>query len=349
MQCLLGVWQIWCMHQSGSSRGMGWNKLEFAANEIDSHWETPAKERQKELGKIQCSPQNSSADTRVHKQNRSYKATNFIVICCAWEANRCSIHGPAAKRHSHTSASSLHRCASLFAYADEDKHIEMREHMTEELLSNSAYYISANNQLTIEMIETYTIWSQYFDQTSSTTQGMRDVYFKEVEQGQKNGNYLGIWHLISLANVLNRPVTLVYPQYSCPNIRPIYHRTFLPSHAVNGKNEGSPVHIMWTNTTGSQHPPVQWKPNDVVTLMPIDDPVDLNSNITAMTSQSGLNDTDEGFTLNDILSEVKVDINSIFDVVKYHSSVEEVIPGKTRCNAPGCYRSADNCWADSKW
>ena len=83
--------------------------------------------------------------------------------------------------------------------------------------------------------------------------------------------------------------------------------------------------------------------------MPIDDPVDLNENITAMTSLSGLNDTDEGFTLNDIWSEVKVDINSIFDVLKYHSSVEEVIPGKTRCNAPGCYRSADSWWADSKW
>ena len=186
----------------------------------------------------------------------------------------------------------LSRCTSLFAYGDESHYKEMKLRLYQEMFIHEEFYTTVYCNLAM--------YSQHFTQ-GMKLQSDRDLHSlckKELKSAEKEGAYLGIWHLAAYATILNRNIMSVYPQYAGHNVRDEYHRIFKP-RTLNTPNEV--IHIMWTHTRGRQLPECQWSPNHFVPLLRLHQDVDDQDPLF----EEEVEDNDLGDTLDEIITKLR--------------------------------------------
>ena len=168
----------------------------------------------------------------------------------------------------------LPRCGSLVIYGTEEKHKEVRERIVNELTQNRQYYLNQENMRNgrgidsnPDVIYTFAMYSPDLqDNEKLDKKTIEAVYDREVLRCEKNAEYMGIWQIAALCNVLNRRIFSVYPQYAGYTVRKDIHRWFIP-RKCDFPNET--VYIMWTNIKGKTEPEIAWRPNHFVLLLPI--------------------------------------------------------------------------------
>ena len=72
----------------------------------------------------------------------------------------------------------------------------------------------------------------------------RLIYKDEMFLTRKSGEYMGMWHLVQTANILHRPVHVVFPYRGSEDYRNDCNRTVYPFEEQNRSREG--ICIMWT-------------------------------------------------------------------------------------------------------
>ena len=80
----------------------------------------------------------------------------------------------------------------------------------------------------------------------------RLIYKDEMFLTRKSGEYMGMWHLVQAANILHRPIHVVFPYRGSEVYRNDCDRTVYPYEEEYGSREG--IYIMWTPmVVGSNH------------------------------------------------------------------------------------------------
>ncbi|XP_053391572.1 uncharacterized protein LOC123539851 [Mercenaria mercenaria] len=169
----------------------------------------------------------------------------------------------------------LPRSASLFAYGNENQYKEMRERIVIELSKNADMYLDDNlmkrgmdTEGNHSVAKTFASYSNCYTGNRLNKNSIKKIYNEEILSVSKNGSYMGLWQLASLANILSRPVVSVYPNYGSHTVRNDMHRVFHPFEEQDCDKE--PVHIMWTNIHGKIVPEKDFSVNHFVALMPLD-------------------------------------------------------------------------------
>ena len=73
---------------------------------------------------------------------------------------------------------------------------------------------------------------------------VRAIYVQELLDICKDGAYMGIWQLFQVANVIENPLSSVYPEGGNINIRKdLNHKIFCKNEPANTKD---PIILMWT-------------------------------------------------------------------------------------------------------
>ncbi len=157
----------------------------------------------------------------------------------------------------------LASCLSLLQYGYQTRSMEMRVRLVIELVSQWGLYLDymfitrgfqCNDKDYINNI------TMYCDDGETS-----EIRFKKhIFNSRINGKYLGIFHIAAAASVLKRPVFSVYPLYGGHTVQGDIHRLFLPRVSEH-KDQ---VYIMWTNTTGVDVEPKEWRPNHFTVLFP---------------------------------------------------------------------------------
>ena len=172
----------------------------------------------------------------------------------------------------------LPRCASVFAFGTEtdENLIEIRMRIVHELVVNEEKYTD-NSFLSIG-IEQYgqddlpKIYTQYADTyklgEKVTDAKIKQVYRSEVLVIRQDKEFMGIWQIHALSNILGCPIQSVYPEYAGYTVRQHLHRKIVPVQPKTAQQ----IFIMWTNTRGKEREEALWNPNHFVVLLPIDCP-----------------------------------------------------------------------------
>ena len=84
----------------------------------------------------------------------------------------------------------------------------------------------------------YSIYSQCYNAKKT----VEEIYDEEVLTICQDEAYMGLWQLHQVANILRRPVGIVYPKNVREDIRRDCNRIILPSEPT----EKEPLHILWT-------------------------------------------------------------------------------------------------------
>ena len=166
----------------------------------------------------------------------------------------------------------LPRCASVYAYGNEDHYDEMRVRIVQELVLNKEKYLkdkvmkngTARKDHICRHIAAYT--------AESGCNTIRQTYEAEVVTACRHSSYMGVWPVASLANILGRTVKSVYPTYAGSTVRTDLNRNFYPfadSPRLEGKYKPQEAHILWTHLSGKHCPEKEWKPNHFVVMLPI--------------------------------------------------------------------------------
>ena len=67
-----------------------------------------------------------------------------------------------------------------------------------------------------------------------TQEGIECTLSKEIMKGRHMGQYCGLWEMVSIANMINWPLYVVFPSEKAPNLlRVIHNRLFLPQDPNN--------------------------------------------------------------------------------------------------------------------
>ena len=93
------------------------------------------------------------------------------------------------------------------------------------------------------LIQQYAMYSDNY--RPQETLNVDNIYMQEVLDICKNGAYMGVWQLFQVANVIEYPVTSVYPEGGNANIRRDLNRTMKCINQAN--NDRDPFVIMWTS------------------------------------------------------------------------------------------------------
>ena len=127
----------------------------------------------------------------------------------------------------------LPRSTSLLAYGNENRHKEMRERIVSELSKNADLYLNDNLMKTgmnpegnQSVAKTFASYFNCYMANRLNKNSIRKVYQEETMSISKNGSYMGLWQLASLANILSSPVVSVYPKYGSHTIRSDMHHVF---------------------------------------------------------------------------------------------------------------------------
>ena len=134
------------------------------------------------------------------------------------------------------------RCISRLIYGHENQHMEIRKRIVAEAVSNKHLYMD-NDHLnlgqSIERDRTYMyyMYSQCYDAKKS----LEDVYEAEVLTIKEKDAYMGLWQIHQVANVLKRPVGIVYPSQVRRDLREDCNRIFYP----RGPTEREAIYILW--------------------------------------------------------------------------------------------------------
>lgn len=190
----------------------------------------------------------------------------------------------------------LARCASIFAFGDENKFLDIRLLIGNEMMTHRQFYIEKYRQ--------YAMYSEHFvaGMNLYDDKNINTLFDMEIKSALTDSAYLGMFHLAAIASVLSRSVTSVYPQYGGFTVRKEYNRTIEPRKC----NEIlPPVFIMWTNTSGKKIPKNYWSPNHFVPLLPLHEEVNVEEVILPPSCDSDM----------DILVQNR-DIKDLGDVVQ---------------------------------
>ena len=162
-------------------------------------------------------------------------------------------------------------CVALGMSPDES-HIEMRCRMVAEGVSNrKRYFDNKYMQMGCENEYTRTTFpiiyadmSEYrmpfacndgenlFERLIRWSAVAIKIYKKETYMLRKSGEWMGMWQLFQAANVINRPICSVYPNWLSPQMRRDMNRIIYPFEE-SFRNE-QPVYIMWTSMSSAKTP-----------------------------------------------------------------------------------------------
>ena len=99
----------------------------------------------------------------------------------------------------------------MLAYGSEDHHKEMRERIVNELVKNEELYLDNKTMMKgmnemghTNVTKTFALYSSMYTRTQRLNkQSIKKLYQKEVLTVCKNGVYMGLWQIASLANILS--------------------------------------------------------------------------------------------------------------------------------------------------
>ncbi|CAH3142869.1 unnamed protein product [Pocillopora meandrina] len=151
------------------------------------------------------------------------------------------------------------RTASVLAFGDESKHLEMRVRIVVELACNIQYHLTVPNvEERIRVIEEYLLGTS---SSKALDTSLIKVAFKgEVRETCKQFNSASHWHVEALPTVIRRPVKVVFPEGS-GRIEEIFNDDI---HPRDGRLILEPLVIMWT----SANPSPRGGPDHFVPLVP---------------------------------------------------------------------------------
>ncbi|XP_027056167.1 uncharacterized protein LOC113683155 [Pocillopora damicornis] len=163
----------------------------------------------------------------------------------------------------------LFRAASILAFGDESKHLEMRVRTLLELACNKLRYLNdPNNKQRIHAEERYILRKssrKRRDECSEELDTLNlEVYFKQVvRETCKESNSAVVWHLLALPTVFWRSVKIVFPEVT-EDIRELQECFKDAIDPCGGRSMLDPLVIMWT----SIKPLEEMKLNHFVPLVP---------------------------------------------------------------------------------
>ena len=164
--------------------------------------------------------------------------------------------------------------ASVFAFNSLQRTSEMRVRIIIESVKNEKQYLQHEyltqglnpGHRSKNLPGNYAQYSPvYIPGSRLSKNGIADVYQREILLTKRDREYMGIWQLHALSNVLNVPVRSIYPKKGNPNVRKDLNRMIMPLTMVENV---SAVHIMWTSTRSdmvNEH----WIPNHFVPVLPV--------------------------------------------------------------------------------
>lgn len=229
----------------------------------------------------------------------------------------CSIYGD---------GNCLPRAVSVFVYNTQENHKEIRKLIVIELTKNEHYYLNntymskGKHQGAQENVpKAFAQYSSFYMGQRLTKNAIKTLYEKEVLEIRKSGQYMGLWQIASLANILHRPVVSVCPVYGTHTVRNDMHRVFYPLNEEF--HENLPFFVMWTTLDGVKQEEKEFALNHFDIMLPmtstdldeslladysVDDSFDLSNSpnssilniISNLMSDDDLNDHHETAVLN---------------------------------------------------
>ena len=138
------------------------------------------------------------------------------------------------------------RAISRLIYGNEDHHVEIRVRIVEEAVKRKHLYLNdtylALGRSTTNdkdsLSKRYCMYSQCYGPGKS----VEETYEDEVLTICNDQAYMGLWQIHQVANVLKRPIGMVYPIEVREDVRNDCNRMFLPSEPT----EKQPIYILWT-------------------------------------------------------------------------------------------------------
>ena len=151
------------------------------------------------------------------------------------------------------------RTASILAFGDESKHLEMRVRIVVELACNIEYHLNVPNvEERIRVIEEYLLCTSSSKALDKSL--IKEAFKGEVRETCKKQNWASHWHVAALPTVIRRPVKVVFPEGS-GRIEEIFNDDI---HPRDGRLILEPLVIMWTST----NPSAGGVPDHFVPLVP---------------------------------------------------------------------------------
>ncbi|WAR17069.1 hypothetical protein MAR_031663 [Mya arenaria] len=194
----------------------------------------------------------------------------------------------------------LPRSASVLAYGNEEKHTEMRDRIVAELGKNEKHYLDnrimkkgKHTEGNEDVTKVFAHVSPFYNGQKLTKPAIKKICEREVLEVRNNGEWMDLWQIASLANILGCPVVSVCPQYGTHTIRHDMHRVFYP---FSDKLCEDPVFIMWTNLKGDKVPEELFSLNHFTVLLPLNSKTFNNNSLLDLSY--GTNSTDEKSVVN---------------------------------------------------
>ena len=151
----------------------------------------------------------------------------------------------------------LYRAASILAFGDESKHLEMRVRTVVELACNKLRYLNdPKNKERIHAQEQYILRKSSHKRGDECSGELNQVNleaeFKEVvRETCKKFNKAFFWQSLALPNVFRRPVKIVFPEVTA-DIRELQECFKDAIHPREGSPMLDPLVIMWTSIEPSE-------------------------------------------------------------------------------------------------
>ena len=158
------------------------------------------------------------------------------------------------------------RCISIAAYGCQNLHDEMRVRINYELVTNILDYVNNDNlnrglaQYDEHLLSKFLAYSSDVASRINIEAQMQGVIMSAI----KDGDYCCVFQVMAAANVLKRPVALVYPTYGGATVHGDLNRIFLPR--VQTIDE--PIHVFFTSTEGIMQEEINFRVNHFCLLLP---------------------------------------------------------------------------------
>ncbi|KAL8611896.1 hypothetical protein ACOMHN_033641 [Nucella lapillus] len=163
----------------------------------------------------------------------------------------------------------LPRCGSFLAWGTEERHIEMRTRIAVEQIVHRAHYLGETEDPAIGDLPKFCAqYSDHYRGEVLSKVAIARIFELEVMEILKAGTYMGMWQLLALTSVLQRPIFSIYPEHGGYNVRQQLHQVCTPRWQSDVDDSAPDVAgIMWTHTRGKGQPALTWTPNHFVVCL----------------------------------------------------------------------------------
>ena len=160
----------------------------------------------------------------------------------------------------------LYRSASIFAFGDEEQHVEMRLRTVLELALNSRFYQEGEDIKEILLVEAQEIHPNNGKSPAKLSDEQVKKQFEWEVQNKSAclNEWACYWHLQALGTVLNRQIRSVFPDSGGNEIKKYFKAIIRPRQYDPSKE---PLAFMWTHTKGGDAS--KFQPNHFVPLIPV--------------------------------------------------------------------------------